>query len=37
MKEDKITGERYLVDSQDVQRELDDITDEPSDNSQNEN
>ncbi|TBR56773.1 hypothetical protein B4U84_28050 [Westiellopsis prolifica IICB1] len=37
MKEDKITGERYLVDSEDVNAELDDIADEPQDNSQNDN
>ncbi|KAF3887481.1 MULTISPECIES: hypothetical protein [Nostocales] len=37
MKEDKITGERYLVDSEDVNTELDDIADEPQDNSQKDN
>ncbi|KYC35233.1 hypothetical protein WA1_08730 [Scytonema hofmannii PCC 7110] len=37
MKEDKITGERYLVDSEDVNAELDDIADEPQDNSQEDN
>ncbi|MBR8835435.1 MAG: hypothetical protein DSM106950_15785 [Stigonema ocellatum SAG 48.90 = DSM 106950] len=37
MKEDKVTGERYLVDSEDVIRELDDIADEPQDNSQSDN
>jgi hypothetical protein len=31
IKEDKITGEKYLVDSEDVIRELDDIADEPQD------
>ncbi len=35
MKEDKVTGERYLVDSEDVIRDLDDIADEPQDKSQN--
>ncbi|MEO1431423.1 MAG: hypothetical protein AAFV71_20665 [Cyanobacteria bacterium J06633_8] len=34
MKEDKVTGERYLVDSEDVMRDLDDIADEPQDKSQ---
>jgi hypothetical protein len=33
MKEDKVTGERYLVDSEDVMRDLDDIADEPQDES----
>lgn len=33
MKEDKVTGERYLVDSEDVKRDLDDIADEPQDQS----
>jgi hypothetical protein len=33
MKEDKVTGERYLVDSEDVKRDLDDIADEPEDQS----
>ncbi|MDF5724506.1 MAG: hypothetical protein PUP91_29405 [Rhizonema sp. PD37] len=37
MKEDKVTGERYFVDSEDVTRELDDIADEPLDDSQNDN
>jgi hypothetical protein len=37
MKEDKVTGERYLVDSEDVARDLDDIADESQDNSQNDN
>jgi hypothetical protein len=33
MKEDKVTGERYLVDSEDVKRDLDDLADEPQDQS----
>jgi hypothetical protein len=33
MKEDKVTGERYLVDSEDIKRDLDDIADEPQDQS----
>jgi hypothetical protein len=37
MKEDKITGERFLVDAEDVRRELDDIADEPHDDSLNDN
>ena len=37
MKEDKVTGERYFVDAEDVIRELDDIADEPQDDSQNDN
>ncbi len=37
MKEDKVTGERYLVDSEDVARDLDDIADESQNNSQNDN
>jgi hypothetical protein len=28
-KEDKVSGERYLVDSEDVMRDLDDVADEP--------
>jgi hypothetical protein len=37
MKEDKVTGERYLVDLEDVARDLDDIAHESQDNSQNDN
>ena len=33
MKEDKVTGEKYLVDSEDVMRDLDDIADEPQNES----
>ncbi len=33
-KDDKVSGERYLVDSEDVMRDLDDIADEPQDQSQ---
>jgi hypothetical protein len=32
-KDDKVSGERYLVDSEDVMRDLDDIADEPQDES----
>lgn len=28
-KDDKLTGERYLVDSEDVKRDLEDVADEP--------
>lgn len=35
MKEDVVTGERYLVDSEDVKRDLDDLADEPQDQSTN--
>ena len=33
-KDDKVSGEKYLVDSEDVIRDLDDIADEPQDKSQ---
>ncbi|MBE9216870.1 hypothetical protein IQ247_30190 [Plectonema cf. radiosum LEGE 06105] len=32
-KDDKVSGEKYLVDSEDVIRDLDDIADEPQDKS----
>ena len=32
-KDDKVSGEKYLVDSEDVMRDLDDIADEPQDQS----
>jgi len=35
MKEDVVTLERYLVDSEDVKRDLDDLVDEPQDQSTN--
>ncbi len=34
-KDDKVTGERYLVDSEDVIRDLEDVELEPQDQSQN--
>lgn len=37
MKEDRVTGERYFVDPEDVIQELDDIADEPQDDSQSDN
>ncbi|MEC4814469.1 MAG: hypothetical protein SAK29_14520 [Scytonema sp. PMC 1069.18] len=36
-KDDKLTGERYLVDSDDVKRELEDVAPEPQQESQNDN
>ncbi|BDA67228.1 hypothetical protein RIVM261_027110 [Rivularia sp. IAM M-261] len=36
-KDDKVSGEKYLVDSEDVKRDLDDIADEPQDNSHPDN
>jgi hypothetical protein len=34
-KDDKLTGERYLVESEDVVRDLEDVVDEPRQESQN--
>ena len=36
-KEDKVSGETYLVDSEVVKRDLDDVADEPQQQSQNDN
>lgn len=36
-KEDKVTGETYLVDSEVVKKDLEDVADEPQDESLNDN
>ena len=36
-KEDKVSGDIYLVDSEVVKRDLDDVADNPHDESQNDN